>query len=193
MSNILGVIIAYLLGSISCAILISKYLKLPDPRHEGSGNPGASNILRTAGKNKAVLVLAGDILKGLLAVLIARVIGVQGFMLGIVAVAAVAGHVFPLFFKFKGGKGVATMVGALIMLSFWTGLLVAAVWIAVAFIFRFASLASLIAAVCAPIFMLIFGSHLYAFPVLLITALVVWKHMGNIKRLMNGTEAKIQF
>jgi len=193
MSNILGVIIAYLLGSISCAILISKYLKLPDPRNEGSGNPGASNILRTAGKNKAVLVLVGDILKGLLAVLIARIIGVEGFMLGLVALAAVAGHVFPLFFKFKGGKGVATMVGTLIMLSFWTGLLVAAVWVAVAFIFRFASLASLVAAVCAPIFMLIFGNHLYAFPVLLITALVVWKHMDNIKRLMNGTEAKIQF
>lgn len=193
MTNIIALIVAYLLGSLSCAILISKFLKLPDPRSEGSKNPGAANILRLAGKNKALLVLAGDILKGLLAVLIARIIGVHGFMLGLVALAAVLGHVFPLFFKFKGGKGMATMVGTLLLLWFWVGILVAVVWIVVAFVFRFASLASLSGAVFAPIFMLIFGNHLYALPVLLIAALVVWGHRGNIKRLLAGTESKIKF
>jgi len=193
MTNIIALIVAYLLGSLSCAILISKFLKLPDPRNEGSKNPGAANILRLAGKNKALLVLAGDILKGLLAVLIARIIGVHGFMLGLVALAAVLGHVFPLFFKFKGGKGMATMVGTLLLLWFWVGILVAVVWIAVAFVFRFASLASLSGAVFAPIFMLIFGNHLYALPVLLIAALVVWCHRGNIKRLLARTETKIKF
>jgi len=193
MANIIALIIAYLLGSVSSAILIAKFLKLPDPRSEGSKNPGAANILRIAGKNKALLVLAGDILKGSLAVLIARILGVQGFMLGVVAISAVLGHVFPLFFKFKGGKGMATMVGTLLLLSFWVGLLVAAVWIIVAFVLRYASLASLSGAASAPIFMLIFGNHLYAFPVLLIAALVVWCHRSNIKRLLAGTEGKIKF
>jgi len=193
MANIIALIIAYLLGSLSSAILIAKFLKLPDPRSEGSKNPGAANILRIAGKNKALLVLVGDILKGSLAVLIARILGVQGFMLGLIALSAVLGHVFPLFFKFKGGKGMATTVGTLLLLSFWVGLLVAAVWIIVAFVLRFASLASLSAAVFAPIFMLIFGNHLYAFPVLLIAALVVWCHRANIKRLLSGTESKIKF
>lgn len=193
MANIIALIIAYLLGSLSSAILIAKFLKLPDPRSEGSKNPGAANILRIAGKNKALLVLAGDILKGSLAVLIARILGVQGFMLGLIALSAILGHVFPLFFKFKGGKGMATMVGTLLLLSFWVGLLVAAVWIIVAFVLRFASLASLSGTALAPIFMLIFGNHLYAFPVLLIAALVVWCHRSNIKRLLAGTETKIKF
>lgn len=193
MANIISLIVAYLLGSLSSAILISKFLKLPDPRKEGSGNPGATNILRTAGKNKAAIVLIADILKGVLAILIARLIGAQGFMLGLVALAAVLGHVFPLFFKFKGGKGIATMIGTLLLLSFWVGVLVAVIWIAVAFIIRYSSLASLISAVCAPIFMMIFGNHLYAFPTLLIAALIIWRHMDNIKRLRAGTESKIQF
>lgn len=193
MANIIALIIAYLLGSLNSAVLISKYLKLPDPRSTGSGNAGATNMLRSFGQNKAFLVLVGDVLKGVLAILIARIFGVQGFMLGLVALAVVVGHVFPIFFKFKGGKGVATMIGATFILTFWVGLFTAVVWVVIALLLRFASLASLVASICAPLFMLIFGNHQYAFPLLLVAALIIWKHWGNIEKLRNGTESKIEF
>lgn len=192
MANIISLVIAYLLGSLNSAVLISKYLKLPDPRTTGSGNAGASNILRTVGKNQALMVLLGDGLKGVLAVLLARALGAQGFILGLVALAAVAGHIFPVFFKFKGGKGVATMMGAALMLTFWVGLFSIVVWLVIAFLLRYASLASIVAAICAPLFMLIFGNHQYAFPLLLVTALVIWRHWENVERLRSGTETKIQ-
>lgn len=191
MSNIIALIIAYLLGSLNSAVLISKYLKLPDPRTSGSGNAGATNILRTMGKNQAIMVLLGDALKGIIAVLLARMFGVQGFILGLVALAAVAGHVFPVFFKFKGGKGVATMMGATLILTPLVGVFSIAVWVVIAFLLRYASLASIVAAICAPLFMLIFGNHQYAFPLLLVAALIIWRHWDNIERLRNGTETKI--
>lgn len=191
MANIIALIVAYLLGSLNCAVLISKYLKLPDPRTSGSGNAGATNVLRTIGKNQAVMVLVGDLLKGILAVLIGRILGVQGFMLGLVALATVVGHVYPVFFKFKGGKGTAPMLGATLMLTFWVGLFAGIVWIVLAFLLRYASLASIVAAICAPLFMLIFGNHQYAFPLLLVTALVIWRHWDNIERLRKGSENKI--
>jgi len=193
MANILALIIAYLLGSLNTAVLISKYLKLPDPRSTGSGNAGATNMLRSVGRNQAIMVLIGDTLKGIVAILLARMFGADGFVLGLAALAVVIGHVFPVFFKFKGGKGVATMVGATLMLTFWVGLFVAVVWIAIAFLIRYASLASIVAAVCAPLFMMIFGNHAYAFPLLLVAALVIWRHWENIERLRSGTETKIEF
>lgn len=193
MTNLIAFIIAYLLGSVNSAILVSKLLKSPDPRTSGSGNPGASNILRVSGKQQALVVLIFDILKGVMAILIARLFGAQNFMLGLMALAAVGGHVFPVFFKFKGGKGVATMLGATLALGFWVGIVTSLVWIAIAALLRYASLASIVAAVCAPLFMLIFGNAHYALPLLLVAALVIWKHWGNIQRLRTGTETKISF
>lgn len=193
MSALIAIIIAYLLGSVSSAIVVSKVFKTPDPRTEGSGNAGATNVLRIAGKHQAAIVLAGDILKGLIAVLIGHLLHVAGFKLGIVGLAAVLGHVFPLYFGFKGGKGVATAIGVTLGLSFISGILMAAVWGVIAFVFRYSSLASLVAVVLAPIFLLIFSHGAYFIPSVLIAALIVWKHKDNITRLQNKTESKIVF
>jgi glycerol-3-phosphate acyltransferase PlsY len=193
MAEFIAIIIAYLLGSVSSSIVLAKLFHFPDPRTVGSGNAGASNILRTVGKNQAVVVLIGDVLKGLLAVGIARLFGVYGFGLAFVALAAVVGHVYPVFFKFRGGKGVATAIGAILGLSLFVGILLIIVWVAIAFLLRLASLASLAAAICAPIFILMFSWSAYFIPVLLITVLIVWKHWDNIERLRAGTENKIKF
>lgn len=193
MAIIAGIIIAYLLGSLNMAIIIAKVMNLPDPRSEGSGNPGATNMLRNAGKKEAAMVLVGDCVKGLIAVLIARIFGVQGFMLGIVALAAVVGHVFPLYFRFKGGKGVATTMGAFLALSLWLGVISIAVWVIVAFIWKYASLASLSAVGAGLIVSLFIGHFAFFLPVLLIAALVAWKHLDNINRLKDGTETKMEF
>jgi glycerol-3-phosphate acyltransferase PlsY len=193
MSALIALIIAYLLGSVSSAIVVSKIFKTPDPRTEGSGNAGATNVLRIAGKQQAAIVLVGDILKGLIAVLIGHLLHVAGFKLGIVGLAAVLGHVFPLYFGFKGGKGVATAIGVTLGLSFISGIVMAATWGVIAFVFRYSSLASLVAVVLAPIFLLIFSHGAYFIPSALIAALIVWKHKDNITRLQNKTESKIAF
>ncbi|MDF1796133.1 MAG: glycerol-3-phosphate 1-O-acyltransferase PlsY [Coxiellaceae bacterium] len=192
MSTIIGIIIAYLIGSISCAIIVAKFMKLPDPRKEGSGNAGATNVLRIGGKQAAIWVLIGDLIKGVIAVLIGRIIGDTGVGLGLVAFAAVVGHIFPVYFKFKGGKGVATMIGGLLALSLAVGIGTVVVWLIVAAASRYASLASMIAAIAAPIFTLFFGDSHFFIPVLFITVLVIWKHMENIERLRNGKESKIE-
>lgn len=191
MTTIISLIVAYLLGSLSTAIILSKFMKFEDPRQVGSGNAGATNVLRSIGKNEATFVLIGDIAKGFIAVLIGRILGVEGVMLGFVAVAAVVGHIFPVFFKFKGGKGVATGIGAVLMLSFWAAILAAIVFAGVLYFFKYVSLASMVGAISAPIFILLFGNHLYAFPVFVIAALIIWRHQENIKRLMNGSESKV--
>lgn len=188
---LISIVIAYLLGSISCSILLAKFVKMPDPRNVGSGNAGTINILRTAGKNKAIAVLLGDIAKGILAVLIGRILGQHGFALGLVAFAAVVGHIYPIFFKFKGGKGVATALGSILLLNFWVGIIAAIVWAVIAAIFRYASMASLASVVVSPFLFLIFGYFAYFIPALLIAALVVWKHWANVQRLRNKTEPKI--
>lgn len=190
---IIAMVIAYLLGSVSTSIILSKYLKFPDPREVGSGNAGATNVLRTVGKTQGLYVLLGDALKGLLAIWIGMLFGVHGIMLGFVGVAAVIGHIFPVFFGFKGGKGVATMLGVVLGLSLWAGLLSAAVWAAVVFVTRYVSFASLCAAGAAFVLSLVFGKYYYAFPILIMGALVAWRHMENIERLRAGTESKIEF
>ena len=193
MSSLIAIIIAYLLGSISCAIVISKIYKTPDPRVEGSGNAGATNVLRIAGKQQASMVLIGDMLKGLIAVLVGHLLHVTGFKLGLVGFAVVVGHVFPLYFGFKGGKGVATAIGAVFGLSLISGILMAAAWGAIAFTTRYASLASIITVILAPVFLLIFAKAAFFIPAVFIAALVIWKHKENIKRLQNKTESKIEF
>jgi len=189
---IIFIVIAYLCGSLSSAIIICKLLKLPDPRKEGSGNPGATNVLRIAGKKAAILVLIGDVLKGCIPVLLARVFTIHGFGLGLVGLGAVVGHMYPVFFKFKGGKGVATFGGVTIALSFIGGLAFGLAWLIIAVIFRYASLASLIASLFSLIYLTIFAKISYFFPVLAIVLLIIWKHQGNIKRLKAGTESKIK-
>lgn len=193
MSALIAIVIAYLLGSVSSAILVSKIFKTADPRTEGSGNAGATNILRIAGKQQAAIVLAGDLLKGLIAVWIGHLFHLPAFMLGMTAFAAVVGHIFPLYFGFKGGKGVATAIGATLGLSLISGILISAAWGAIAAITRYSSLASIVAVILAPVFLLIFAKAAFFFPVALITALVLWKHKDNITRLQNKTESKIEF
>lgn len=189
MANIISIIIAYLLGSISTAIIVCKVARLPDPRTEGSGNPGASNVLRVSGKIYAGLTLLGDALKGFIAIFIAMIIGIHGWMLGIVALAAVLGHVFPVFFKFKGGKGVATAFGCYFALSLPLGLVSVVVWVVIAFVLRYSSVASLTAMILAPFVILLFQPA-YFIGLALVALLIVWRHRTNIQRLRNKSEPK---
>lgn len=192
MNIIISLIIAYLIGSISVSILLSKILKTPDPRNSGSGSAGATNVLRIVGKNQALVVLIGDGLKGLIAVWIAMILAVHGAMLGFVVLVAVIGHIYPLYFNFKGGRGVATALGGFLGLSFIVGILGILIWGGVAYFMRYSSLASIVSLIASLILMLIV-SPIYAFPVFLTVVLILWKHVDNIQRLRNGTEPKIQF
>lgn len=189
------VALAYLLGSLSFAVIVSRVWRLPDPRTYGSGNPGATNVLRSGRKSAAAVTLLGDALKGVLGVYLAEwLMGADAT--GVIAGAAVAvtvGHVFPVFFRFQGGKGVATALGALIGLNLWLAGGVAATWVVIAFFFRISSLAALIAAASAPVFaaMLYGVAHPYFHAVVVIAALLVWRHRANIQRLIAGTESRI--
>jgi glycerol-3-phosphate acyltransferase PlsY len=186
-------VIAYLIGSVSSGILVCKFLNLPDPRTEGSMNPGATNVLRIGGKMPALITLGGDMLKGFLPVFIGHLIKLDGFWLGLVAIAAFLGHVFPVFFNFKGGKGVATALGTFVALSPLAGILICAAWVLVAVILRYSSLASIIAAALAPIIMVLFANPGYALATLIIAAVLIYRHIENIQRLRAGTESKISF
>jgi glycerol-3-phosphate acyltransferase PlsY len=188
---IIALAIAYCIGSISFSIIYAKISGGADPRETGSKNAGTTNMLRTAGKSAAIIVLIGDIAKGVIAVLMGKVLGLTGFNLGLVAFAAVAGHIFPVFFGFRGGKGVATAIGTLFGLSLLLFIIGVAVFIAVALLTRYASLASLTALLAATIASL-FISTSYFIPLLLILALIVIKHLPNIQRLKNGEENKIR-
>jgi len=184
-------VLAYLLGSISSAILVCKGLGLGDPRDQGSGNPGATNVLRLAGKKAAILVLICDLLKGTIAVSFAKVFGITAFEASLVAIAAVLGHMYPLFFRFKGGKGVATALGALIAIDFFVGLLVVVTWAIVAKIWKYSSLSALVAICLAPIFAAMIVSPYDFLPLCVLAALIVYRHRDNIERLRAGTEPKI--
>lgn len=190
MVGIIFIIIGYLVGSLSSAILVCKAMGLPDPRSQGSGNAGATNVLRIGGKLPAGLVLLGDILKGLLVVLVAKAIGVQGFMLALVALATVVGHMFPVYFKFKGGKGIATAFGCILVLSFWLAIFCLIIWLIVVGLTRYVSLASLIAIVLATVIILFVHTN-YFLPIAIVAILIIWRHMDNITRLKAGTESKI--
>ena len=191
MGFFISVILAYLIASLSFAVIIAKLMHAPDPRIVGSGNAGATNVLRLSGKQAAIYVLLADGLKGLIAILIGRFFHVHGVSLAFVGVVAVIGHIFPVYFNFKGGKGVATMMGALIGLSFCVGLFAILVWFIVAYFTCYSSVAALLSVIAAPIFMMI-GAHAdYFFPVLLMAILIIWKHWENIQQLCQGTENKI--
>lgn len=194
LSNIISVVIAYLLGSLQVSVLLSKLLKFPDPRAHGSHSSGATNVLRTVGTNQAALTLVGDFLKGLIAVLIATVIHANPFFVATAALAAVIGHIFPCFFQFRGGKGVATGLGALVILSPLVALIAIVMWFVLVYMSRYVSLASIIVAAATPFLILIFSSQRlsYFIPVLLMSALIIGKHSANIQRLRKGNEPKIK-
>lgn len=188
------VTIAYLSGSLCSAIIVSKLFSLPDPRTEGSKNPGATNVLRLSGKKYAAMVFLGDMLKGLLPMLLGHLLGASTLTLGFTALAAVLGHVYPIFFSFKGGKGVATAIGACLGLNFMLGVLIITIWLLAAAFLHYASLASIIALFFAPMLSILTTGNEQAFyPLLMITLLVVFKHRDNIMRLTRGTESKIRF
>lgn len=187
-------VLGYLSGSICSAVIVSRMFSLPDPRSEGSKNPGATNVLRLAGKKYAIIVMAGDVLKGLLPVLLGHLFGAGVITLGFICLAAVIGHMYPVFFEFKGGKGVATAIGALLGLHFLMGVCVVATWLLVANFTRYSSLASIISMVLAPFYALVALHNIDILPPLLImTIFILYQHRNNITRLIDGEEPKIKF
>lgn len=182
---------AYLLGSVSSAIIVCRLSGLPDPRSQGSKNPGATNVLRLGGKRLAMITLLGDALKGFIPVFIVMFIDNDPWVVGSVMVAVFLGHLYPIFFGFEGGKGVATFFGVLFGLSAWVGLMVVATWGLVAYIFRMSSLAALTGAFFAPIYVGLMLGIQYAIPVAIMSAFIFWRHRTNIDRIRKGIEPKI--
>ncbi len=193
MLDISLVVFAYLLGSLSAAIITCKLMGLPDPRSEGSRNPGATNVLRYGGKKAAAITLFGDMLKGLLPVLLARIAGVDDSVLAATAMAAFLGHLYPLYFGFHGGKGVATAMGVFLGISWPVAVALLLTWVVMAKVFKISSLSALIAAVLAPLYMwLLEPGSIFISLSIAIALLLLWRHRGNIQRLMSGTEGKIK-
>ena len=196
MITVVVVIVAYLVGSLSFAVIVSRLYGLPDPHTYGSGNPGATNVLRTGRKSAAALTLVGDALKGFAVVWVVRHFaaewGLGNIYIALAALAVFAGHLFPVYFGFKGGKGVATAAGILLALSPWLGLAVGAVWLIVLGASRYSSGSSLAAAAAAPVLSgLILGWNAIAVAVLAMAALIFYRHRANIRRLLAGTESKV--
>jgi glycerol-3-phosphate acyltransferase PlsY len=198
--DLLIIPIAYLIGSVSFAVVVSKCMRLPDPHSYGSGNPGATNVLRTGNKLAAVLTLIGDALKGYVAVMLARILlgddsfssSMNSWLLCGVVVAVFLGHLFPIFHGFKGGKGVATACGILFGINWILGIATLSTWIIVAVFLRYSSLAALAAAVFGPVyFVFLFGFQPMGIALLMICALLIWRHRSNIANLLNGSEARI--
>lgn len=181
---------AYLLGSISSAILICRILGLGDPRSEGSGNPGATNVFRLGGRIPAILVLVFDILKGTIPVYGSYFLGIEPIYLGLIGVAACLGHIFPLYFEFKGGKAVATAFGAMLPIGPGLAGLLILCWIAVVFVTGFSSLGAITAVALAPLFTWLIKPD-YTLPVAMLSILIIARHKGNIVRLWKGQEGKI--
>lgn len=184
------IIFAYLLGSISSAVLICRLLGLPDPREHGSHNPGATNVLRIGGKPAAGAVLLCDMLKGTIPVWLSYYLEVAPLYLGLIGIAACLGHIFPIFFHFRGGKGVATAIGAIAPIGWGLTGLLGITWLISAYITRYSSLAAIITALLAPFYAWMF-KPLYTLPVAMLCCLILLRHHENIRRLMDGTEPKI--
>jgi glycerol-3-phosphate acyltransferase PlsY len=183
-------VFAYLLGSISSAILLSKIMGFEDPRSQGSKNPGATNVLRIAGKKAAFLTLLGDCLKGLIPVLVARLVSDDHLVVALSAFAAFLGHCFPVFFNFRGGKGVATAIAATLGYNWIIGTIIIAIWLLFAKVFKISSLAAIFAFCALPPLILWFEQSLIVSAVFLaISLILIWRHKGNIQRLIQGTES----
>ncbi len=192
LTDIALIILAYLAGSLSAAIIVCKLLGLPDPRSAGSKNPGATNVLRYGGKRAAAITLVGDMVKGLLPVLLAKALGVSPAVLGATALAAFLGHLYPVFFGFQGGKGVATAFGVLVGMHWPLGLALVATWLVMALISRISSLSALTAATLAPLYTWWLTGELVLTGVTVVLAvMLIWRHRSNIQRLLAGTEGHI--
>lgn len=201
LEEILFIVAAYLIGSISTAIIVCKIMGLPDPRGEGSGNPGATNVLRVGGKKPAAITLFGDMLKGFIPVFVASLFDLNPVAFALIGFAAFIGHLYPVFFGFKGGKGVATMLGVLFGIHWLVGLATALTWLVMAKVFKISSLSALIATLLAPLYIyLLLGIYLKQNNELVIslvistatmTAILFWRHRSNIKNLLSGEEGKI--
>jgi len=194
--SLVFVVVAYLIGSVSFAVFVSKAMKLPDPHDYGSGNPGATNVLRTGNRAAAALTMIGDGAKGWFAVFLAQRLaasfGVADWTVPAVALAAFIGHLYPIFHRFAGGKGVATAAGIMLALSSPLGLVLATIWLVMAFGFKISSVAALIAALLAPIgAFYVFGNTLTAWIWVPIAALLFWRHRTNIRQLLSGKERVI--
>lgn len=196
MTTTVFIILAYLLGSVSFAVVASWIFRLPDPRTFGSMNPGATNVLRSGNKAAAIFTLLGDSGKGWVAVVLAQhfapVWGLDNKVIAAVALLVFLGHIWPVFLRFKGGRGVATAVGVVLGLNLWPGILAVITWIIVAIIWRFSSLSALVAATLTPVYAWIFlGSDLSTFVIFTISLLVIWRHKSNIANLLAGKETRI--
>jgi len=189
--TVLMIIIAYLFGSISSAIVVCRIWHLPDPRTEGSHNPGATNVLRMGGKLPALITLLGDALKGVVPVLIAKWVELSSMGVALVALAAFIGHLYPLFFRFQGGKGVATCFGCLLALYWPLGLSLIGTWVVIALLFRYSSLAALITALFAPFYTVYWLNVDIAGIISVMSILLLLRHRKNIYKLLKGTEDKI--
>jgi glycerol-3-phosphate acyltransferase PlsY len=196
MATLLFTVIAYLIGSISFAVVMSRAFGLSDPRTYGSKNPGATNVLRSGNKKAAIATLIGDGAKGWLAVFLALQFqdqyGVGELGIALVALAVFIGHLWPVFFRFVGGKGVATALGVLLGLNVWLGLATLVTWLVVAYAFRYSSLAALIASIFAPFYYgLLFSADYILFAVLAMSVLLIYRHLSNIGNLLAGKESRI--
>jgi len=189
------VILAYLIGSLSTAIITCKIMGLPDPRTTGSNNPGATNVLRIGGKKAAIFTLIGDLLKGLIPVVIVKFsFPAEPLLIALTALAAFLGHLFPAFFQFKGGKGVATALGCIIGLNLWVALCAFGVWLAIFLPTRISSLSALTAAIVAPIFLWLFDASIsVVIAIIIMDILLIIRHKENIQRILKGEEKKMTF
>ncbi len=193
MTGPLLILFAYLLGSVSSAIIVCKVMGLPDPRTEGSNNPGATNVLRLGGKKAAAITLLGDSLKGFIPVLVANLLQVEPLILAGAALAAFLGHCYPLFFGFKGGKGVATALGCQFGLGWQIGGAIALIWLFMAKVVRISSLSALVSMALAPVIVWLFwpAPELVIMQVLM-SIILFWRHRSNIQRLLSGEEGRIK-
>ena len=188
--SIAMIILAYLGGSISSAILIARLYRLPDPRENGSHNPGTTNVLRLGGRSAALWVLLCDMAKGTIQVYLAWYFQLTPFVLGLIGIAACLGHMYPLFFQFRGGKGVATALGTMMPIGFAMGGMMLATWILVLLLTGYSSLAALIAALLAPLYTYWLKPE-YTLSVAMLSCLIIYRHHENIQRLLNGKESRI--
>lgn len=193
MAHFLIFLVSYLIGAIPSAVIVSKLQGTLDPRQHGSGNPGATNMLRLFGKKTALIVLAADVFKGMFAVLLAHYLGAGPYALGLMLTASTLGHCYPVFSKFQGGKGVATCFGGLFALNLTASLIALAAFAAVTFFTRYVSLGSLISIASAPVLLLLMGDPHYALGALATLLLVAYRHQANIARLKAGTENRVSW
>jgi glycerol-3-phosphate acyltransferase PlsY len=188
----IAILAAYLMGSLSSAVIVCKIMGLPDPREQGSKNPGATNVLRIGGKKAAIITLFFDMLKGFVPVLAASLLDMEPLTIALVMFAAFIGHLYPIFFRFEGGKGVATFIGCLLALNWPSGCAFLLTWIVIAAIFRYSSLASLIAAFLAPFYIWYFtNENAYYITAMVMSLLLFIRHRSNIQKLVVGGESKI--